>query len=162
MLEWEYVDKDIVAQHEDHVFRLRKETKIIKITQPYHDKITCEIFKIQLRKKQNIKFEDLGYEFLLEEGDYIYINKRDFVDCDVWSNHNEIVDRLEQILLALGFIQTTAPKIKNTSSPDILRAASYGIIRALKENQFLETIPEYNMYFLEDMFLRLLSYWEIS
>ncbi|MCA1066052.1 TnsA endonuclease N-terminal domain-containing protein (plasmid) [Rossellomorea sp. AcN35-11] len=163
LLNWTRVDdKDLSASFEDFIFRLRADTK--KVKNRWGENVPVPIKKVQVRKRQNTDFRDLGYEFLIKEVDFIDEEQRQFVDGVVWEDTVSIVERSEDILSGLEYIDKDNLDYDEADIPsspiEILRAASQGIIKALQDRSYIKG-PE-NKEALEDMFVRMLSFWENS
>jgi hypothetical protein len=157
ILDWYRVDdKDIAASYEEFVFRLRKEGEIIKLK--HHDNETVTMMKLQVRKKQNVDFKDLGYKFLIKDG--YYVNRNNYVDGIIWTDINDIASRAEEILIGLDFIDSDTINQHVPSTPEVLRAAAKGFIRALYEKQYLRNLVDYQESELENILVRTLSFWE--
>jgi hypothetical protein len=102
LLKWFKIDdKDISSSEGDFVFRLHRTSYQIK-TKYMSEKIKLDIFQLQIRKKQNIEFKNLGYKFLLSNTQFI--NESNFVDNKVWTDIGDISERAEEILIGLHFI----------------------------------------------------------
>ena len=103
-LNWYYVDdKDIAASNNDFVFRLKMD---IEQVTSRHKEPFVDFLSLQVRKKQDVAFYDLGYKFLITEIDDTEIEKR-YVDGVVWTDIVELVNRTEEILLTLGYLEDT-------------------------------------------------------
>lgn len=160
-MEWYMVDdKDITASTGEFVFRLRKELE--KTKDKYDEVIFVDMMKLQVRKKQNVEFRDLGYKFLVE--DKLYVKKADYVDSKVWTDIDDISDRADEILFSLEYIESSSYEQtpNKNSKPDILRAAAKGFIKAFKKREFLIALNDYEEDALENMILHALKYWEVK
>ncbi|WP_182102718.1 hypothetical protein [Niallia taxi] len=153
ILEWTWVDdKDIAASNENFVFRLRNVREKHKRT---YTEDTIRVINLQVRKKQNTDFRDLGYRFLIDET----VDKSMYVDEIVWTDIDEIAVRAEDVLVSLGYIEEARKPFKQ-SDIEVLRAVTIGSVKALKARGLLKPLEDYQESFLEDMILRLISFWE--
>jgi len=97
MLKWEEVDKDFVCIYEDFIFRLQMTQVGI------YGSGSC--YSLQCRKKNESKFNYLGYSFWTKDDGSSYNNlQHKSVDNKLWEDNSSIILRTNQILERLGFL----------------------------------------------------------
>ncbi|MEX3713345.1 hypothetical protein ABFV99_13155 [Cytobacillus horneckiae] len=99
-LYWEYAGNDPVAKVGNLVFRLHQSYTILK-RRGYNDE-ECLVYQLQVRKKENISFKDLGYVFYM--GSFVSRSNEKSVDFHYWDDISEVVNKAEEILEVLDFI----------------------------------------------------------
>ncbi|WP_433957860.1 hypothetical protein [Cytobacillus horneckiae] len=95
---WEYAGNDPVAKVDNLVFRLHQSHTILK-RRGYNDEERL-VYLLQVRKKENISFKDLGYVFYMGVG----MRNEKSVDFQYWDDISEVVSKAEEILEVLDFI----------------------------------------------------------
>lgn len=154
-MQWYRVDdKDISASTEMFVFRLRQDHELIKNKHSKDESV--KTMKLQVRKKQNVDFRDLGYKFLISSN--IFTNEADYVDSKVWTDIEEIAERAEDILLGLGYIEYSED-VSKFITEDILRSAAKGFIKAFMNKNLLKALHKFEEATLESMIVRGLIFW---
>lgn len=113
--------------------------------------------KLQVRKKQNVDFQELGYKFLMSNN--VFTNETDFVDSKVWTDIDEIAERAEVILLSLGYIEDSED-VPKSNKADVLRSVAKGFIKAFMNQNSLKALHNFEEATLENMLVRGLSFWE--
>lgn len=98
-LHWEYAGNDVAAKTDDLVFRLHEKY----ITDKKYSGKDFQTYQLQVRKRDNTSFKDLGYTFYMRVHfpDYERIS----VDKKSWLDINQVINRAEEILEVLGFIE---------------------------------------------------------
>lgn len=157
-LQWYATDKDFVSEYGDWIFRLKYERNQFKIPS-ISQQLNYSSYKIQIRKKNNVSFKDIGYEFLLPTSYENRLDIKKFVYEQSWEDTNEIIEETEGFLINLGYIESV-PEIFKSPLP-ILQGAACGVKKALEHQEIISDLDEHKSQSLENMFVRLLSFWEI-
>lgn len=102
ILKWQNVAGiDFAAAYKDLVFRIHRD----KIFTKSFKELPIHIAILQIRKKQNVEFKDIGYRFLLKQRSWELVRIEDFVDEKLWTSVEDTIERAEEILLTLGYIE---------------------------------------------------------
>jgi hypothetical protein len=157
-MKWTLVDGDYVAFTTEDVFRLRFDKEIVKPKENWKNPITIVSYKLQARKIKNIDFRNLGYSFYWGDPD---IEDQDSVDSIRWDDDDKIIERAEEILVALRLVDeeelNTRERDADQVPSSIPYIASRMIIKQLKRKQLLADLDETQASTIEDMIMRVVQ-----
>lgn len=154
-MEWTLVDGDYVASNEENVFRLQFTKETINPKENWKLPITFVSYKLQARKIKNIDFRNLGYSFYWGDPE---IEDQDSVDSIRWEDDDKIIERAEEILVALRLVERGELKKRELDvdpvPPMLPYIASRMIIKQLKRKQLIADLDENQSSIIEDMIMR--------
>jgi hypothetical protein len=98
-LKWELASFDAISEWRyELVFRLHKTSTKVKYLNKMQE---FDVYKLQIKKRSDISFKDLGYTYFLDDSDA----PSDYsVDGKLWNDIEEIAESATQILKTLRFI----------------------------------------------------------